>query len=201
MERIKDTDFVQVYSDYDYKIHIESSNKLDGGYILHAKKDDEPYYVDVLWKDIVRHNQKSTQIKHRQIRFKDDVEELALKQLRIDINRDKNCYTRDEIEWMILNPNKRIIDEILAIDDMHVIDTFLSQLTFLKNTNRYCVSEKMELYIRARKEELAEGLRKTELEAEETENIEMAVVPEDEGNIEEKTKSKRTTSKAKTTTK
>lgn len=190
MERIQDSEYVQTYSDYDYKIHIESSNKLDGGYVLPPKINGEPYYVDVLWKDIVRHNQNSKQIKNRQVRFKEDMEELALKQLRIDINRDKNSYSRDEIEWMILNPNERIIKEILAIDDISVIDTFISQLTYLKNLNKFVVSEKIELYIRARKEELKEGMRKTELPIDETIiNVELGVVKEvinkEENNFDE----------------
>ncbi|WP_252241667.1 hypothetical protein [Clostridium sp. ZBS18] len=177
MERINDNDYVKVYSDYDYKIYMPSSNSLDGGYILEGKINSEPYYVEVLWKDVVKVNQMSNAFKHRQVRFEENVEELALKQLRIDINRDKNSYTRDDIERIVKNPTDTDIKNITLIDDLEVIETFISQLVYLKNTNKFFVSDKLELYLRARKEELQEGIRKTELEVDETEKtIETAVV-------------------------
>ena len=195
MERIKDNDYVKVYSDYDYKIYMPSSNSLDGGYILEGKINSEPYYVEVLWKDIVKVNQMSNAFKHRQVRFEENVEELALKQLRIDVNRDKNSYTRDDIERIVKNPTDTDIKNITLIDDLEVLETFISQLVYLKNTNKFFVSDKLELYLRARKEELQEGIRKTELEVDETEKtIETAVV-ESEIDEEKPKKSRQTKTK------
>lgn len=186
MERINDNDSINVYSDYDYTIYMPSSNKLDGGYKLEGKSDGEPYYVEVLWKDVVKANQKSTMFKHQKIRFAEEIEEQAYKQLRIDINRDKNSYSRDDIERIIKNPTDTDLKNILLIDDKNTINSFLSQLVYLKNSNRYNISDKLELYIRARKEEIDSGLRKTELEVDETKNIETGVVAE----VEETTKTK-----------
>ena len=183
MNMIKDNDYVDVYHDYDYTTFIASENPLDPGYELPPKVEGEPYYVSVLWKDIMKANMKSENFKNQSIRFSTDIEEQALKQLRIDINKDKNSYARDEIERMILQPNDTILKKITQIDKLATIDAFLSLLVYLKNTNKYLIAEKVELYIRARKEEIEEGIRKSELEVDETENIELAVVPESE-NVE-----------------
>lgn len=191
MERINDNDFVNVYSDYDYTIYMPSSNKSDGGYKLEGKTDGEPYYVEVLWKDVVKANQKSTMFKYQKIRFAEDIEEQAYKQLRIDINRDKNSYSRDDIERIIKSPTDTDLKNILLIDDKSVINEFLSQLVYLKNSNQYNISDKLELYIRARKEELDEGIRKSELEVDETKNIETGVVEADKEPTTKQTKSRK----------
>lgn len=179
MNMIKENDYVEVYHDYDFKTFIPSENPNDPGYELPPKIDGEPYYVSVLWKDIMKANMKSDNFKNQSIRFSPEIEEQALKQLRIDINRDKNSYSRDDIERMILYPNDTILKKITEIDKITTIDAFLSLLVYLKNTNKYLVSEKVELYIRARKEEIEQGIRKSELEVDATENIELAVVPEE----------------------
>ena len=180
MNMIKETDYVDVYHDYDFKTYIPSENPLDPGYELPPKIDGEPYYVSVLWKDIMKTNMKSENFKNQSIRFAPDIEEQAYKQLRIDINRDKNSYSRDEIERMILYPTDTVLKKITEIDKLTTIDSFLSLLVYLKNTNKYLIAEKVELYIRARKEEIEEGIRKSELEIDETENIELAVIPSEE---------------------
>jgi hypothetical protein len=180
---IKENDYIDVYHDYDFKTYIPSENPLDPGYELPPKIDGEPYYVSVLWKDIMKANMKSENFKNQSIRFAPDVEEQAYKQLRIDINKDKNSYSRDEIERMILYPTDSVLKRITEIDKLTTIDAFLSLLVYLKNTNKYLIAEKVELYIRARKEEIEQGIRKSELEVDKTENVELAVTPSDE-NVE-----------------
>ena len=172
----KDTDLINIYNDYDYKIYMPSANKLDEDYILSPKIDGEPYYVPALWRDVVNANRISKQIKARVIRFEENIEEEAYKQLRIDLTREKDTYTREQIETMILNPNDEVLEQIVSIRDIKVIETFLSQLISLKNTNQFFIAEKIELYIRARKEELQQGLNHSELEITPTENIDLAVV-------------------------
>ena len=203
MEMIKEIDYVDVYHDYDYKTFIASENPLDAGYELPPKIDGEPYYVSVLWKDIMKANMKSDNFKNQAIRFSPSIEEQVYKQLRIDVNKDKNSYSRDEIERMILQPNDTILTKITQIDKMSTIDSFLSLLVYLKNTNKYLIAEKVELYIRARKEEIAEGIRKSELEVDATENIELAVAPNEENveDIQEPIVTKTTTKKTTTTKK
>ena len=99
----KDADLINVYSDYDYTIYVPNVNKLEGDYVLKPKIDGEPYYIPVLWRDIVNANRISNRIKAREIRFEGDIEAEAYKQLRIDLVREKDTYTREQIETMILN--------------------------------------------------------------------------------------------------
>jgi hypothetical protein len=84
---------------------------------------------------------------------------------------------------MILYPTDSVLKRITEIDKLTTIDAFLSLLVYLKNTNKYLIAEKVELYIRARKEEIEQGIRKSELEVDKTENVELAVTPSDE-NVE-----------------
>lgn len=201
---IKDNDYVSVYNDYDCKIYVDSSLN-DGGYVLPPKiAEDEPYYVELLWKDVKKANSISSNFKVRKIRFAEDIEAEALKQLRIDIEKDKNAFTREEIKEMILHPSDYALKRIVAVDNIETIDSFLSTLIALKNTNSYFIAEKIELYIRARKEELEQKIKRSELEVDETENVVLGVVDEDiEDNAEEdviEDKPKRTT-KTKSTSK
>lgn len=200
---IKDNDLVNVYNDYDCNIYVDSQ-QVDGGYKLPPKIDSEPYYVELLWKDIKKANSISSNFRIRKLRFDPEIEEEALKQLRIDVEKDKNCFSREEIKEMILHPSDYALKRIVAIDNVATIESFLNTLIALKNTNSYFIAEKVELYIRARKEELEEKIKRSELEVDETENVEMAVVPEDsEEVVEEVTPkvSKTSKPKAKTTTK
>lgn len=200
---IKDNDLVNVYNDYDCNIYVDSQ-QVDGGYKLPPKIDSEPYYVELLWKDIKKANSISSNFRIRKLRFDPEIEEEALKQLRIDVEKDKNCFSREEIKEMILHPSDYALKRIVAIDNVATIESFLNTLIALKNTNSYFIAEKVELYIRARKEELEEKIKRSELEVDETENVEMAVVLEDsEEVVEEVTPkvSKTSKSKAKTTTK
>ncbi|WP_346938175.1 hypothetical protein [uncultured Clostridium sp.] len=198
----KDTDSINIYNDYDYKIYMGSVDALKQDYVLMPKIDNEPYYIPVLWRDIIKANQISVLFKERAIRFEEDIEEEAYKQLRIDFKREKESYSRQEIESMILNPTDEVIRRIVSISKLSVIESFLSQLVALKNSNKYFIAEKVELYIRARKEEILEGIRKSELEVTPTENIELAVVEteeiKEEKEVVEKEKPKTT---GKTTTK
>lgn len=201
---IKDNDLVKVYNDYDCNIYV-NSQQVEGGYKLEPKiNGDEPYYVELLWKDIKKANSISSNFRIRKLRFDPEIEEEALKQLRIDVEKDKNCFSREEIKEMILHPSDYALKRIVAIDNVATIESFLNTLIALKNTNSYFIAEKVELYIRARKEELEEKIKRSELEVDETENVEMAVVPEDSEEVVEEVKpkvSKTSKSKAKTTTK
>lgn len=196
---IKDNDLVNVYNDYDCNIYVDSQ-QVDGGYKLPPKIDGEPYYVELLWKDIKKANSISSNFRIRKLRFDPEIEEEALKQLRIDVEKDKNCFSREEIKEMILHPSDYALKRIVAIDNVATIESFLNTLIALKNTNSYFIAEKVELYIRARKEELEEKIKRSELEVDETENVEMAVVPEDSEEVKPKA-SKTSKPKAKTTTK
>jgi len=180
----KDADLINVYSDYDYTIYVPNVNKLEGDYVLKPKIDGEPYYIPVLWRDIVNANRISNRIKAREIRFEGDIEAEAYKQLRIDLVREKDTYTREQIETMILNPSDEVLEKIVTIRDVKTIETILSQLIALKNTNQFFIAEKLEMYIRARKEELSKGLRISELEITPTENIDLAVVEDIEEEVE-----------------
>ncbi len=195
----KDTDMINIYNDYDYNLYMPTANSMEGDYILKPKIDGEPYFIPVYWRDVVHVNRISKVFKNKNVRFDSEIEEEAYKQLRIDFSREKDVYSRQEIENMIVNPTDEVLEKIVAIRDLKTIETFLSQLVSLKNTNKYFIAEKVELYIRARKQELEEGIIHSELEVTPTEKIDLAVVEEEkEENVEEKPK-KTTTKKTATT--
>jgi len=197
----KDSDMINIYNDYDYDIYMPSANSLDGDYILKPKIEDEPYYIPVYWRDVMHVNRISSHFKKKVIRFSKEDEDEAYRQLRIDFKREKDTYSREEIEQMILKPTDEVFEKIVAIRDLKTIETFLSQVVALKNTNKYLIAEKVELYIRARKQELEEGLTHSELEVTPTENIEMAVVPTEVEDVQSDDKKKTTTRKPKAETK
>lgn len=186
----KDTDMINIYNDYDYNLYMPTANSMEGDYILKPKIDGEPYFIPVYWRDVVHVNRISKVFKNKNVRFDSEIEEEAYKQLRIDFSREKDVYSRQEIENMIVNPTDEVLEKIVAIRDLKTIETFLSQLVSLKNTNKYFIAEKVELYIRARKQELEEGIIHSELEVTPTEKIDLAVVEEDKEEITEKEQDK-----------
>ena len=113
------------------------------------------------------------------------MEEEVFKSLNIRLDREKETYSREQIEDMIINPTDGTIKEILSIKDKGTIDRFLSQLVYLKNTNKYFIPSKIEAYIRARKEELEEGIKESDLEGQPTENIPVIEEVVETGEIEE----------------
>ena len=116
------------------------------------------------------------------------MEEEIFRMLNINLARETESFTREDIEYMILNPNDDVISTILSITNKSVIDMFLSQLIYLKNTNKYFIADKVENYIRARKEELEQGLRKSELEGQPTENVPVVEEEVETGVVDEEVK-------------
>jgi len=161
----KDNDLIEVYTEFDNDIYLPTVERNGMGYIVEKPVDDEegviPCYVT--WADIKYINKISSVFKTGKVRFGKDVEEQILKELRIDSRRFKNFYTREKIEEMILNPTDEIIKEILDIKDINIINQFAAILTMLENTNEYDISSKVAIYIRARQEELQEGVKETQL--------------------------------------
>lgn len=204
MKRINDNDTVEVYNDYDHIIYMPSANTNDSGYEFEPKTEDgEPYYVSVLWKDIKRINPKTQVFKTGKLRFEPEMEDEIYKLLKISPEKDKVYYTRNQIEDMIINSNDDVINEVVSINDLKTIEKFLSLYIALDSTNKYDLSRKLEMYIRARKEEIEKGVKRTELNPTPTVNerqvvVETAVVDNDE--IEEKPVKKAVTRK-KTTVK
>lgn len=201
---LRNEDMLNVYNDYDSKIFCPSVDPR-GLDIVFPQKDeyDEPFYVSLPFAEIKNiHRIDKNLFIRRMLRFEtEEIENEVYKQLNINLAREKESFTRDEIENMILNPNDEVINTILSITNKSVIDTFLSQLIYLKNTNKYFIADKIENYIRARKEELEQGIRKSELEGQPTENapvideeVETAVVEEE---IEPKVTKPRTRTRAK----
>ena len=180
---------LNVYNDYDSKIFAPSVDPR-GADLVFLPRDEygEPFYVLLPFAEIkfLHRNDKNLFLR-RMLRFEnDEIENEVFKQLNIHLERETESFTREEIENMILNPTDEVIDVILSITKKSVIDTFLAQLIYLKNTNRYFIASKVEDYIRARQEELAQGIVKSELKGQETENvpvvdgdIEIAIVDEE----------------------
>ena len=184
---LRNDDMINVYNDYDNKIFAPSVDPRGNDLIFTPKTEDgEPYYVYLPFVEIRNmHRLDKNIFTKRKLRFEPEMEEEVFKALNINLAREKGSFTREDIEYMILNPNDEVINTILSITDKAVIDKFLSQLIYLKNTNKYFIADKVENYIRARKEELEQGLRKSELEGQPTENVPVVDEDVETGVIEE----------------
>ena len=184
---IKNDELINVYNDYDSNIYAPSVDPK-GIDLTFPKKDEynEPYLISVPFAEIKNIHRLDRNIFPRKIlRFEDDMEEEVFKSLNIRLDREKETYSREQIEDMIINPTDGTIKEILSIKDKGTIDRFLSQLVYLKNTNKYFIPSKIEAYIRARKEELEEGIKESDLEGQPTENIPVIEQVVEIGEIEE----------------
>lgn len=184
---IKNDELINVYNDYDSNIYAPSVDPK-GIDLTFPKKDEynEPYLISVPFAEIKNIHRLDRNIFPRKIlRFEDDMEEEVFKSLNIRLDREKETYSREQIEDMIINPTDGTIKEILSIKDKGTIDRFLSQLVYLKNTNKYFIPSKIEAYIRARKEELEEGIKESDLEGQPTENIPVIEEVVETGEIEE----------------
>lgn len=178
---LRNDDMINVYNDYDNKIFAPSVDPRGNDLVFPPKTEDgEPYYVYLPFSEIRNmHRLDKNIFTKRKLRFEEGMEEEIFRMLNINLAREIESFTREDIEHMILNPNDDVINTILSITNKSVIEMFLSQLIYLKNTNKYFIADKVENYIRARKEELDQGLRKSELEGQPTENI-----PTLEGTVE-----------------
>lgn len=181
-------DEISVYSDYDHTIYLPSYLVAGLEYRFTPKINDEPQCINVKWGDLMRlKNAKA--FTQKRLRFPSDIEEDVVKELRLVY--DKESYDLNQIRNMIINVTDNVIKEILEIKSITVAKAFLSQLIYLKNTNAYNISSKLELYIRARVEELSEGLRVSELEGQESKDAKTK--KEDKDTNEEKKPAKTTT--------
>lgn len=187
---LKNDDMINVYNDYDNKIFAPSVDPRGNDLIFPPKTEDgEPYYVYLPFAEIRNmHRLDKNIFTKRKLRFEPEMEEEIFRMLNINLARETESFTREDIEYMILNPNDDVISTILSITNKSVIDMFLSQLIYLKNTNKYFIADKVENYIRARKEELEQGLRKSELEGQPTENVPVVDEEVETGVVDEEVK-------------
>lgn len=169
---LKNEDMINVYNDYDSTIYAPSVDRRGLDLVFPKKDGDEPYYISIPFAEIKNlHRLDKNVFSKRILRFDEENEEEILKALNIRLEREKDSYSREEIENMILTPSDYVISQIVDIKDKGTIDRFLAQLVALKNTNKYFIPSKVEQYIRARKEEIEEGVRESVLKGQETENI------------------------------
>lgn len=165
-------DIINVYNDYDSKVFAPNSDPRGIDWVFPTKIDDEPYVVSIPFgelRNIYRLNPNI--LKKRILRVCEEQESEVFGSLNINLKNEKESFSREEIEEMIIHPTNYVIETILNIKEKGVIDRFLAQLVYLKNTNKYFIPSKVEDYIRARREELEQGVRQTELEGMETENV------------------------------
>lgn len=153
----KDNDMIPVYSEYEHTTFMPTQTRNGMDYIV------EGSYVPtmVTWADVKYINRISTVFKTGRLRFGEEFEQEVLKQLRID--SESNFYPKWKIEEMLLNPTDEVFEEIIKLRDLNIVNDFLSLLIYFQNSNEYNLSEKLGLYIRARKEELEKGVSKSEL--------------------------------------
>lgn len=191
---LKNDDLISVYNDYDSPLYANSSDPRGIDWVFKTKVNDEPYMVQIPLFEL-RHIYRTAPnvIKNRYLRICEEQEAEIMKLFNIDLSKEKDSFTREEIEEMLIHPTNHVIETILKIKSKDIIDRFLQQLVYLKNINKYHISGKVEEYIRARKEELASGVINTELEGQETlndpvvnDNVDIAVIEEKEVYLTEK---------------
>lgn len=206
---------IDVYTPYHSDVYLPSNVLGEKDFIVKVSEDlKDPNYTPVPYRVISSVNKNTELFKNRVLRFRPEEEEELWKDLRIDNSRIRDVYTKEAIDKIILTPTDEELKNVLKIKSLSMINCFFSELVWLRNSGNYWVNEKAELYIRARRDEIRQGIAHTELpfieDADEEDiNELLGIEPEEEVEIVEevveevkpKTATKKTTTAKKTTTK
>ena len=209
---------IDVYTPYHSDVYLPSNVLGEKDFIVKVSEDlRDPNYTPVPYRVISSVNKNTELFKNRVLRFRPEEEEELWKDLRIDNSRIRDVYTKEAIDRIILTPTDEELKNVLKIKSLSMINCFFSELVWLRNSGNYWVNEKAELYIRARRDEIRQGIAHTELpfieDADEEDiNELLGIEPKEEVEEEEiveevveevkpKTATKKTTTAKKTTTK
>ena len=209
---------IDVYTPYHSDVYLPSNVLGEKDFIVKVSEDlKDPNYTPVPYRVISSVNKNTELFKNRVLRFRPEEEEELWKDLRIDNSRIRDVYTKEAIDKIILTPTDEELKNVLKIKSLSMINCFFTELVWLRNSGNYWVNEKAELYIRARRDEIRQGIAHTELpfieDADEEDiNELLGIEPEEEVEEEEiveevveevkpKTTTKKTTTAKKTTTK
>ena len=209
---------IDVYTPYHSDVYLPSNVLGEKDFIVKVSEDlKDPNYTPVPYRVISSVNKNTELFKNRVLRFRPEEEEELWKDLRIDNSRIRDVYTKEAIDKIILTPTDEELKNVLKIKSLSMINCFFSELVWLRNSGNYWVNEKAELYIRARRDEIRQGIAHTELpfieDADEEDiNELLGIEPKEEVEEEEiveevveevkpKTANKKTTTAKKTTTK
>ena len=209
---------IDVYTPYHSDVYLPSNVLGEKDFIVKVSEDlKDPNYTPVPYRVISSVNKNTELFKNRVLRFRPEEEEELWKDLRIDNSRIRDVYTKEAIDKIILTPTDEELKNVLKIKSLSMINCFFSELVWLRNSGNYWVNEKAELYIRARRDEIRQGIAHTELpfieDADEEDiNELLGIEPKEEVEEEEiveevveevkpKTATKKTTAAKKTTTK
>ena len=193
-------DEIEVLNFYDYPKYLPSQDSI--GYKINGKTNNEAGFEFVSFTDIRTINQKSEAFRNGTLEFSEDMKDEVYKELRVNIN-DKNYFTRSMIEDIILDPNDEKIIKIVNITSKDTIDNFRRILVKLTNDNEYDISNRIREYIDAREIELKQGITKSALPIPKSkvykpvqeEQIETAVVPNNNVEVTEMVKETKTATK------
>ena len=204
---------IDVYTPYHSDVYLPSNVLGEKDFIVKVSEDlKDPNYTPVPYRVISSVNKNTELFKNRVLRFRPEEEEELWKDLRIDNSRIRDVYTKEAIDKIILTPTDEELKNVLKIKSLGMINCFFSELVWLRNSGNYWVNEKAELYIRARRDEIRQGIAHTELpfieDADEEDINELLGIEPKEEIVEEvveevkpKTTTKKTTTAKKTTTK
>lgn len=209
---------IDVYTPYHSDVYLPSNVLGEKDFIVKVSEDlKDPNYTPVPYRVISSVNKNTELFKNRVLRFRPEEEEELWKDLRIDNSRIRDVYTKEAIDKIILTPTDEELKNVLKIKSLSMINCFFTELVWLRNSGNYWVNEKAELYIRARRDEIRQGIAHTELpfieDADEEDiNELLGIEPEEEVEEEEiveevveevkpKTTTKKTTTAKKTTAK
>lgn len=193
---------IEVLNYYDYpKYLVSQSDEL--GYKIEGQVSGEAGVMSIPFGDIKFINGKSECFRNGTLVFEEERQEEVYKELKINPEKDKNYFTRKQIEDIILDPDDEKITKIVNITSRDTIDNFRRILVKLTNDNEYDISNRIREYIDAREYEIKHGkvasslpVPKRKIYKPVEEEIETAIVPEEKVEAKEtKTANKKSTTK------
>jgi hypothetical protein len=123
----------------------------------------EPSFEPVPFSDIQYMNNKSEVFRTGTLRFEEDVEDDVYKSLNIRPKSDKNYYTLQDIEDIIINPTMEKLEDVKKITSVITIEKFRGVLTRLNNEDEYDIAQRVFDVINLRWDEISIGRLKSEI--------------------------------------
>lgn len=149
---INKNDVINVFNENDGKMFTVSQNETNG-YIFEKGTVEDPFFVPILWEDIIFINNRSDVFKTGGLVFKKDEQNEVYKELRIDI-KNQNYFTRSNIENIILEPTVDKLKQIVKITSVSTIERFRHYLIKLDNEQEYDIAKRVYDVINIRYTEL-----------------------------------------------
>lgn len=161
---INKNELIDIYNENEGDIFSISKFKDEGLHFLPAE-DGKPSVEPLSFEEIDFINKKSDIFKNLTLRIDPEFEDEVFKQLRINVDREKQegMLSNDEIKDLIVNANTEKIERIIKIKSIVVIEKIRNMLIKLDNEGEYDIVKRVYEAVNARYAELSRGRLKTNL--------------------------------------